>query len=78
MFPTLEQCFRLPYELLRYLGQFPEEPDSQNQVGETDSLLPWFSDVSIGLEYRADVHGLAAPHVPLDAPIEGEFETAAV
>lgn len=47
-------------QVLRLLDQFPH--------------LSRLSDISLGLEQFADVQGLSAPEVPVDAPVEGELE----
>ena len=41
---------------------------------ETHPHLSRLSDISLGLEQFADVQGLSAPEVPVDAPVEGELE----
>ena len=41
-------------------------------------LLSGLGDVLVGFEEGADVHGLAAPDVAVDGPVEGELEGAAV
>ena len=44
----------------------------------TYSLLSRLGNVLVGFEEGADVHGLAAPDVSVDGPVEGELEGAAV
>lgn len=41
-------------------------------------LLSRFSDVLLGFEKGADVHGLASPYVSVYGPVEGELERSAV
>lgn len=41
-------------------------------------LLSRFSDVLLGFEKGADVHGLASPYVSVYGPVEGELEGPAV
>jgi hypothetical protein len=41
-------------------------------------LLARFPDVPLGLEEGSDVQCLSPPKIPVDGPIEGEFEGAAV
>ena len=41
---------------------------------KTHPLLPWLRDVLVGLKKAAQVQGLTAPEVPVDAPVERELE----
>jgi hypothetical protein len=43
-------------------------------VDVTHPLLSRLCDVSVRLEKTAQVHGLAAPEVPVDAPVERELQ----
>lgn len=43
-------------------------------MGQTHPLLSRLGNVLLGLEELADVQGLAAPEVSVDAPVEGELE----
>lgn len=40
----------------------------------THPLLPRLGDVFVGLEQSANVKGLSAPEIAVDAPVEGELE----
>jgi hypothetical protein len=41
-------------------------------------LLARFSDVLLGFEEGADVHGLASPDVSVDGPVEGKLQCSSV
>ena len=41
-------------------------------------LLSRLGDVLVGVEEGTNVHGLTAPDLSVDCPVEGEFEAAAV
>jgi hypothetical protein len=41
---------------------------------ETHPLLPWLRDVFVSLKKTSQVQGLAAPEVPVDAPVERKLE----
>lgn len=45
---------------------------------KTHPLLSWLCDVPLGFEKTADVQGLSAPEVSMDAPVEGKLEGAPV
>lgn len=42
------------------------------------SLPSRLGNVLVGFEESTDVHGLAAPDISVDSPVEGELEGAAV
>ena len=44
----------------------------------TYGLLSGLCDVLVRFEERSDVHGLSAPDVSVDGPVEGELEGTAV
>lgn len=46
--------------------------------GRAHSLLSRLANVAVGFEERTDVHGLTAPEVSVDGPIEGQLERATV
>jgi hypothetical protein len=41
-------------------------------------LLSWFLHIFVRFEEAADVHGLPAPEMSVDGPVEGELEGATV
>lgn len=41
-------------------------------------LLARIADVLVGLEQRADVDSLSAPHRPVDGPVEGQLQGAPI
>jgi hypothetical protein len=47
-------------------------------TGLSYSLLARLCDVFVGLKQPANVHGLAAPEVSVDGPVEGELQGAPV
>lgn len=71
MFPFIEQ-------LLRLLEQ--DLLDKHNSIPRAVAylLLTRLADVPVGLEQRANVHGLTAPELSLDGPVEGQFQRPSV
>lgn len=81
MLPFLEQVLRLLDELLDEHvsrvrdGRFPELRVKPGLgVVETYPPQSWLRDISLCLEKLANIKGLAAPEVPVYAPVECELQ----
>lgn len=73
MFPFLQ-------ELLCLLEQYLAVPSTcqsrRRQPIEKELphlLLPRVTDILVRIEQRSNVHGLAAPELSLDSPVEGQL-----
>lgn len=82
-----EPCMDLGVSSSRGASQSPSEapvhglsvtPCGRWVLSVSDPLLPRVRDIAVLLEERANIQSLAAPEGPMDGPVEGELEGAAI
>jgi hypothetical protein len=63
-------CSRFSVSLIKSCRRVSDAA-SRSAAHASYPLLAWLGDGLVGLEQRANVHGLAPPEVPMDGPVQG-------